>query len=239
MSGSGGRSVWSPGLVGDVQEDVHSDDDSGGSVQEFVGMGVGRMAEIIQGVRRIWDIKDLPGGGFLRSIAPQTPSVDVIGVILRMEAVRRVKVRQGAAEVEVVVVVVGDESGVRFEVSFWLKVGRYGIRDGQWDCELRENVLGLCVGDVVLMRQVGLRCFGNMVRGFSIRTHTKVDVLQWTLDYFQQRYGDGYASGRGLCGVGDVVIHKFCLVRSWWFGFGGVRFGMGRCDGSMLPPDTP
>ncbi|RDA93912.1 hypothetical protein CP533_4525 [Ophiocordyceps camponoti-saundersi (nom. inval.)] len=97
----------------------------------------------------------------LESLYPQTVSVDLIVGILSLSQARSVKTRWGK-DLELVEVLVGDDTASSFAVTFWLP----------------SPVVELRRQDVVLIQRVALRVFKGAVHGQSLaRGVTKVTLL--------------------------------------------------------------
>ncbi|KAL4821824.1 hypothetical protein BDW67DRAFT_149600 [Aspergillus spinulosporus] len=131
----------------------------------------------------ITDLKDIPNTAYLNSIVPQTMTVNLIVAIIDIRSPRRVITKHWKRELDLVEVVLGDETRTGFGVTFWLppsddkaaSTRRYGNGAGE---ELRESLTPLRPRDIVLLRNVGLSCFRNRVYGQSLRRgYTKIDLL--------------------------------------------------------------
>ncbi|KAL1997597.1 hypothetical protein VTN02DRAFT_1379 [Thermoascus thermophilus] len=76
---------------------------------------------------RVSDLQDLPSAGYLRSIVPQTMTVNLIVGIIAVYPPRRVTTRRWKREMDVVELVVGDETRTGFGLTFWLPRGQDGL----------------------------------------------------------------------------------------------------------------
>lgn len=192
------------------------------------------------------DLEDIPNASFLRSISPQTMTVNLIVGIISIAEPRTVKTRWGSTK-SLVELLVGDETKAGFTITFWLssdpnskKADGESTENGLWD--LRRQ-------DVILLRNVALSSFMGKVHGHSLRKGlTKVDLL-W------RRKIDKYDRG-GLYNIRDFSSSKSAhpqLVKTrrvweWTVNFvgeGGTIPGKRKVEGRTLrgwempPVDTP
>ncbi|KAI9932991.1 hypothetical protein ASPWEDRAFT_100770 [Aspergillus wentii DTO 134E9] len=202
------------------------------------------------------DLQDIPSAGYLRSIIPQTMSVNLIVSIITIQPPRRIVTRQWQKELDIVEVVVGDETRTGFGVTFWLSPTNTALRPtsrGNKD-ELKESLAGLRPRDIVLMRMVGLSSFQERVHGQSLRRGvTKVDLLH------RQRVDASDAGGiygpkslkkknAAKDEADDLPLMKVRKVREWIMRFvdsttdragGDTRMCQWAAErGQALPPDT-
>lgn len=130
----------------------------------------------------ITNLQDIPNAEYLNSIVPQTMSVNLIVAIIAIRPPRRIVTRQWKRDLDLVEVVVGDETKTGFGVTFWLppsddKADTRGCGDVAGE-QLRRSLMLLRPRDIVLLRTVGLSCFRDRVYGQSLRRgFTKVDLL--------------------------------------------------------------
>lgn len=205
-------------------------------------------------------LHDIPSTGDLRSIAPQTMTVNLIVGIITIQRPRRVVTRQWKRELDIVEMVVGDETRTGFGVTCWLPSSssssppRLGSADSTG---LRQSLASLRPQDIALLRNVGLSSFQERVYGQSLRNGiTKVDLLH--------RKQVGAFDPSGVYGVlhlnatrdavenTDPVVDKVQQVREWIRRFvadptmpeaagggGSPRMrAMKRGQTLLLPPDT-
>ncbi|EYE92196.1 uncharacterized protein EURHEDRAFT_415618 [Aspergillus ruber CBS 135680] len=204
----------------------------------------------IQG--QVCDLQDIPSASYLRSIVPQTVTVNLIVGIITIHPPRRVITRQWKQEVNIVEMVVGDETRSGFGVTFWVPPESGRTDNGSSNNDgLGRSLDGLRPRDIVLLRMVGLSSFRERVYGQSLRKGvTQIDLLH------HQRVDATDAGGiyglRRLLDTGrdreDPVVVKARRVREWIQRFvlapepagGDEAGGMRRMKrGQTLPPDTP
>lgn len=204
----------------------------------------------IQG--QVGDLQDIPSASYLRSIVPQTMTVNLIVGIITIHPPRRVITWQWKREVDIVEMVVGDETRSGFGVTFWVppESGHTDNNNSNND-GLGRSLAGLRPRDIVLLRMVGLSSFRERVYGQSLRKGvTQIDLLH------RQRLDATDAGGiyglRRLLDTGrdgeDLVVVKARRVREWIQRFvlapepagGDEAGGIHRMKrGQTLPPDTP
>ncbi|GFG01285.1 hypothetical protein IFM5058_00379 [Aspergillus udagawae] len=236
-----------------MQESGLSADSTGTSVASSSDREAPELGSLaIQGC--LSDLKDIPSATYLQSIVPQTMTVNLIVGIIAIHPPRRIVTRQWKRELDLVEVVVGDETRTGFGVTFWLPLGDETNANGRCDIEaqkLRTSLSSLRPRDIVLLRMVGLSSFRERVYGQSVgRGVTKVDLLH------RQRIdatdAGGIYSVRRLQTFrddetkhGDLQLMKVCKVREWIRLFvdpapdlvgGGPRTSSKH--GQPLPPDT-
>ena len=123
-------------------------------------------------VGHLCDLKNIPSAGYLRSINPQTMTVNLVVGIISMPQPRSIKTRRGGRMVELVEMTVGDETKAGFGINLWLQPT--GLEGGS----MKAVASRLRPQDVVLMRNVALSSFRSNVYGQSLRKDlTKIDLL--------------------------------------------------------------
>lgn len=213
--------------------------------------GTGSSLLSVQG--KVSDLQEIPSAGYLRSIVPQTVTVNLVVGIIRTQPPRRVVTRRWKRELDIVEMVVADETRAGFGVTFWLPpTPERASGDSDSNNEgLGRSLAGLRPRDIVLLRMVGLSSFRERVYGQSLRKGiTQVDLLH------RQRVDATDAGGiYGLRqlnarhdGEPDPVVVKVRRVREWirrFVGAGPERAGgngaggmRGLKRGPTLPPDT-
>ena len=124
------------------------------------------------------EIRDIPNAGHLRSITPQTMTVNLVVGIMSISKPRIIKTCKGDRAVELVEMLVGDETRAGFGINIWLpstQETKYRVQEAE---ELRVKVSNLRPQDIVLVRNVALSSFRGKVHGQSLRRGmTTVDLL--------------------------------------------------------------
>ncbi len=126
------------------------------------------------------DVKDIPSAAYLRSIEPQTMTVNVVVGIMALPSPRPVTVgrRWGRErEMQLLEILVGDDTGAGFEITVWLSDihGNERLADRS---SLEIQMRRLRPRDIVLLRNIALCTYQGRVHGQSLRKDvTKVDLL--------------------------------------------------------------
>lgn len=186
------------------------------------------------------NIKDIPNAFYLDSIQPQTMTVNVIAGIISIPAPRGIRTKRGA-DVELVEILVGDETKSGFGINFWLP--------SQPASDMKSVLGGLRPQDVVLMRNVALSSFKGKVYGQSLRKEmTKVHLLYRNRADRSDLGGCYAARDLGSKERESAQIEKTKRVREWVVKFVGVGVTAGRkgkgkrvpfeAAKEVLPPDT-
>jgi hypothetical protein len=183
------------------------------------------------------DLHDLPTAKYIQSIAPQTMTVNLIVGVLAVHPPRRVVTRQWKTELDIVELVVADESKTGFGVNFWIKPDEASGNNSK--TELARSLAGLRPRDIVLLRNVGLSTFQQQLYGQSLRRGmTTVELLhRQTVDVTDAvGFYESIQSN-----VQDTPLQKTRRVREWMLRFvtdaAGGGSGMSETRG-RLPPDT-
>lgn len=191
------------------------------------------------------DLKDIPSATYLQSIGPRAATVDLIVGIMTLGPPRQVTVgrRWGREqEMQLVEMLVGDETRAGFEITMWLSSGSKTTGGLLQRGGLELQIQRVRPRDVVLLRNVALRAYQGRVHGQSLRRDaTKVDLLY-------RRRLDGsdtdviYNSRTLLESVGtDPVREKVKRVSRWlmdYVGDGDICDNDGEVSRRPLPPDT-
>lgn len=131
----------------------------------------------------IWDLKTIPNARHLQAVHPQTITVNVLAGVIAVQPTRTVKLRRRNAEMDIIEVLVGDETRAGFSITFWLTpIDSQAHARSQGKIALREQLSGLRAGDVVLVTHIALSEFNGSVYGQSLsrritRNNTSLAVL--------------------------------------------------------------
>ncbi|KAL2005804.1 hypothetical protein VTN00DRAFT_10297 [Thermoascus crustaceus] len=193
------------------------------------------------------DLKDIPNAGYLRSIVPQTMTVNLIVGIIAVYPPRRVTTRRWKREMDIVELVVGDETRTGFGLTFWIPPGHGRDRPDQDG--LGKTLAGLRPRDIILVRTLGLSSFRERVYGQGLaRGMTKIDLVH--RQPVDRSDSCGLYSTRAVSVAGRDEPHllKTRRVREWIWQFVGSGPDGAGGDGGMshghaqqarhLPPDT-
>ena len=190
------------------------------------------------------NLKDIPNAGYLRSINPQTVTINLIVGIISIPQPRIIKTRRGGRVVELIEMTVGDETKAGFGINIWLEPHTSEKDD------ISKTVRKLRPRDVILIRNVALSTFRTNVYGQSLRKGmTKVDLLyRNVLDKHDEA---GVYKVQELEGntINEAQLSKTKCVKDWVMSF--VSAGEHIADIGMkskekciaqlplIPPDTP
>jgi hypothetical protein len=202
------------------------------------------------------DLEDIPSATYLRSIEPQTMTVNVIVGIISIAPPRCVttgtrwgKERQS----ELVELLVGDDTKTGFSITMWLppdlhvtwKDGATDMPDGSRST-LRRSLRLLRPRDIVLIRNVALSSFRGKIHGQSLRNDiTKVDLLFRKKQDRDDVGGSYTVQAVNSAGENDPQLMKVKKVRDWMVSFVPepetevTSSGSRRRGRRRLPPDTP
>ncbi|KAJ6017701.1 hypothetical protein N7451_001080 [Penicillium sp. IBT 35674x] len=187
------------------------------------------------------DLKDIPTARDLQTIVPQTISVNLVVGVIAVHPPRRVVTRQWKKELDIIELVVGDETRAGFGVNFWLPASvpadQTAAKAEKTD-GLGRSLARLRPQDIVLLRAVGLGSFRDQVYGQSLRGGmTQVDLLH-------RSSTDAGELDKVSTSVQGDLPQKVRKVREWILrfvgtdGVGGTSSGMPETQRGRLPPDT-
>jgi hypothetical protein len=196
----------------------------------------------------------LPSAQHLNSIYPQTPTPNLLCVLMSSPERRQVFVRRGGFKMDLCEVTVADDTMSGFRVSFWLRPPRQSNNEQSHAQQLLLNNLErIKVGDILLLRNIALTSFRDIVHGQSL--NPTIARARTTIDVLTKSSG---ASAEQLGGRSASVIETFTRVKRWARthiagndgGFkkrkitctGQDQTGKRKCKSSLpddtLPPDT-
>ncbi|KAL8636093.1 MAG: hypothetical protein Q9228_006474 [Teloschistes exilis] len=176
----------------------------------------------------VTDLKDLPNAQYLRRIEPQTMTVNLLVGLIAIPAPRIIRTRRDNSVVELVEMIVGDETKAGVGVNIWLPHSNAQAhpREKANDA-LRGQVEGLRPTDIVLMRNVALTSFRDRVYGQSLRRGmTKIELVH-RLNVMGGNDSKGLFGAKELERAEGKGAEKVKRVRGWCLDF----VGGGRSDG--------
>ena len=199
---------------------------------------------------RVIDLRDMPNATYIRSIEPQTMTINLIVGIISISQPRLIITRKGGRRVDLTEMLVGDDTKAGFGINFWLHPQTVSSEG----CDMRSAVTKLRPQDIVLLRNVALGSFRGKVYGQSLRKNTTtLDLLYRSpLDVNDPQ---GFYSARELEGESAQDTHtaKVANVKQWVMTFVGggtdpkLHAARNRLQESQemhkghlitLPPDT-
>ncbi|KAL5118918.1 hypothetical protein ACEQ8H_003241 [Pleosporales sp. CAS-2024a] len=156
-------------------------------------------------------LNSLPSAEHLRSIYPQTPTSNMICVLMAPLQRREVSVRKGAYHMDLYEIVVADDTGSGFKVTLWLHPGR-GSNHVLYTAQkpLLQTLEEIRVGDILLLRNIALTSFRTTVYGQSLhpaiaRARTSIDILLNSAGLSLFR----------MDGIADEFLATFRRVKKW------------------------
>jgi hypothetical protein len=156
-------------------------------------------------------LNSLPSAQHLRSIYPQTPTPNLLCALMTTPERREVFVRKGGYRMNLWEITVGDDTRSNFKVAFWLRPhGESNNQQNHAQTQLLHTLERLQVGNILLLRNIALTSFRDIVYGQSLNTaitraRTSVDVLM-------------KSSGMSVAQVGGLpasVVETFTKVKRW------------------------
>lgn len=153
----------------------------------------------------------LPGAQHLRFIYPQTPTPNLLCALMTTPERREVFVRKSGYKMDLWEITVGDDTRSSFKVTFWSRPPRESnTEQDHTHVRLLQILEHLQVGDIVLLRNIALTSFRDIVHGQSLNTaitraKTSVDVLV-------------KSSGMSVVKIGGLpgsVVEKLTRVKRW------------------------
>lgn len=191
------------------------------------------------------DLGNVPTARYLQSIAPQTMTVNLVVGVIAVHPPRRVVTRQWKSELDIVELIVGDDTRTGFGVNFWLYPERPSSAKTQEIDRLRQSLATLRSRDIILLRTIGLSSFQDRVYGQSLRGGMTQVVLLHRRLVDTTDAGGFYQSIPPPTTDDDQPLQKTRRVREWMVQFmgathaaGGQGAGMPTQRGPELPPDT-
>lgn len=172
---------------------------------------------------RLSNLSDIPNAAYLGSIAPQTMTINLIVGVISMPQPRSIKTRRGGRFIELVEMLVGDETKAGFVINIWLPSAAPAGERALITDDMRSMIKGLRPQDVVLVRNVALDSFGGKVYGQSLRKNaTKVDLLFRNAVDREDDVGAYDAEHLDWADETEPQVAKTRMVREWVMKFVGA-----------------
>ncbi|KAI9761505.1 MAG: mannose-1-phosphate guanyltransferase [Chaenotheca gracillima] len=180
---------------------------------------------------RICDVGSIPTASDVLYFSPQTMTLNLVVGVISIAPPRTIVTRRMSQEMELVELIVGDETKAGFGISFWLVPE--GAAAAMRTASLRRSLLALRRQDVVLIRNVALSTFQGQVYGQSLRKDiTHLELLHRVDPRGRLRS----SSTNDLC---PETAHKLLRVREWVYEFVlADRPSRPGTEVEKLPPDT-
>lgn len=196
---------------------------------------------------QISGLEHIPNAAYLQSIQPQTMTVNVIVGIISISPPRSIQTRRGAV-VEIVELLVGDETRSGFGINCWLPPSKTSDKTvGQPD--LRSSLNILRPQDIILVKNLALSNFNRKVYGQSIRREMTKVALLFRNRIDREDMGGCYGAEDFKEAIGTNMhpqVAKTLRVKEWVLRFvgpgpgaiGRTRKGELGIVKEVLPPDT-
>lgn len=170
----------------------------------------------------VTSLKDIPNSSVIRRLSPSTMSVDLIIGILSISPPKLIKTRKYGRLVELVEMIVADETKSGFGITIWLPVSKANSTKAPQGGDLRSSIVNLRPQDIVLARNVALDSFRGKVYGQSLRKGvTKLDLLYRTVvDAYDQP--GAYSWDELNRSTNDPQLSKVKQLNEWVMSFVGV-----------------
>lgn len=203
--------------------------------------------------RNVSSLKDIPNSNYIQSIHPQTKTVNLIVGVISIAPSRMVTTGAkygNPKQVELVELLVGDDTKTGFSVTMWLpREMHVNWKDGVQEKPeggrsiLRRSLKAIQPRDVVLIQNVALSSFRGKVHGQSLRGDvTKIDTLFRKKQDDAEDAGCYTAQNLRMATAKDHQILKVKRVRDWLLEFiGEAPTGGGKKKGRkarFMPDDT-
>lgn len=197
------------------------------------------------------DLRDMPNAAHLRSIVPQTMTVNLVVGIIAISQPRTIITRRGGRSVDLVEILVGDSTRSGFDINIWLPSLEGDYRPVQGKRTPRSEVLQLRPQDVVLARTIALSSFNGRVYGQSLRRNmTTLDLLYRNVVDADDERGTYRAKDLEVEAIADPQVSRVKKVKDWVMQFvgngarlpasnNGLMPRMKREYLQVLPSDTP
>ena len=168
------------------------------------------------------NLRDIPNSSVIRGLGPSTMSVDLVVGVLSIAQPRTIKTKKYGRLVEMVEMIVADETKSGFGITIWLPIWKERNAKSVQEDNLRLIVTKLRPQDIILARNVALDSFKGKVYGQSLRKGvTKLDLLyRNVIDSHDER---GHYSWEELHGgVDEPQLARVRALNAWVMSFVGI-----------------
>lgn len=165
----------------------------------------------------LWEI---PNAAYLRSLEPQTMTVDLVVGILSISQLRSIRTRRYNRQVELVELTVADDTKSGFGVSIWLPQDQLTNAKSGQEHDLRSRVTSIRPRDIVLVKNLALTSFQKKVHGQSLRkANTTLDLLYRSVVDSHDEQGAYSLQELGGSDMNDVQLCRVKEVKEWVMSF--------------------
>ena len=158
-------------------------------------------------------LRDIPDSSYIRSIEPQTMTVNLIIGIVSVGMPKMIIARKSKRRLELVEMIVGDETGSGFRISLWLPEDS---NDSHKANTLRDTVRRLQPHDILLGENIGLYTFKDSVHGQSLRKDLSGLRILHSKNTSKQGAQNLYTtSDLAREDSKDICLQRTIAVRNW------------------------
>jgi len=152
----------------------------------------------------ITNLQAVPKANYIQSIRPQTMTINVVVGIISLAPLRTVQLRGSGRIMDILELLVGDDTSAAFSITFWLQPGVEGRNDS-----LRQRLISLKPRAILVVENVVLSVFRGRVYGQSLnRRLTRIETIVEVLGR------DGQVSWKSLDAYGEQ-LEKVKRVEKW------------------------
>jgi hypothetical protein len=183
-------------LTGDITS--HSND-----IPDTVDISTFANDHIIQLPSHITNLQAVPKASYVQSIQPQTITINVVVGIISLAPLRTVLLRRSGRTMDILELLVGDETNAAFSITFWLQHGN--------ECSdpFRQRLISLKPRSIIVVKNVALNVFRGKVYGQSLNRHvTRIETIVEVLGR------DGQVKWKSLDACGEQ-LEKVKRVEKW------------------------
>ncbi|KAL8939961.1 MAG: hypothetical protein Q9216_003067 [Gyalolechia sp. 2 TL-2023] len=189
---------------------------------------------------KLTNLSCIPAAKYLHSITPQTMTVNLLVGIIALPPPRTITTKKDNRTVQLVEMIVGDETKAGFGVNVWLSPssplsrshsnqcdhhhGYQANKTGPGEERLQAEMADLRPRDIVLMRNVALTSFRGKVYGQSLRRGMTGVELVWrsvTDEGDRRGWFDGDRDARPQQPLEGEALEKIKRVKDWVIDFVG------------------
>lgn len=170
------------------------------------------------------DLQRLPDAAYIKRINPQTVTVDLLVTIIAIRPTKTVQLRRRPGHMDIVELVVGDETRSGFGVNIWLTPS-HSEHDS-----LRDTVQSLRSGDLLMISNLALSAYQDVVCGQTLGKHFARNST--TLTKVSKRTAASADPGKKVRRVYDWSMHFLAPFDET------VKQAVGGRSTRILPPDS-
>jgi hypothetical protein len=178
----------------------------------------------------IMSIKAIPTAAYLQRLQPQTMTVNLIVGVITIDPPRTVTIRKGGYDMEIIEIMVGDETQAGFTISSWHAASTDAPSknaDG-----LRKTLQSMRPRDVILIERVALSSFRGQVFGQSLNRKATNNTTAFTVLH---RAHQSPADSVQQSTLSLAVENKRDRVKQWVANFVGPAIKKRRAPSESSP----